>query len=94
MWLLAQCPHRYYHREGQQLYLFPAGEAREVPEEVGQLLLSAHPHKFSLAGHGDDGADSSRGTGMEAPPQDRVVRRTGRPRKVSQAGASKRGAKG
>ena len=94
MWLLAQSPHRYYHRAEQQLYLFPAGEAREVPEEAGQLLLRAQPHKFSLAGTGDDGADASRGAGMEAPPQDWAVRRPGRPRKVSQTGTSKSGAKG
>ena len=93
MWLLAQSPHRYYHREEQKLYLFPAGEAREVPEGVGQLLLRAHPDKFALADFEGYGAESSRGTGMEAPPQDRAVRRAGRPRKVSQTSTSRRGAK-
>ncbi len=93
MWLLAQSPHRYYHREELLLYLFPAGEAREVPEEVGQLLLRAHPNKFALVDFESYGAESSRGTGMEAPPQDRAVRRAGKPRKVSQTSTSKRGAK-
>ena len=82
MRLLARSPHRYYHRAQQQLYLFSAGEIKDVPDEVGQLLLDAHPDRFALV-EVEEGTDTSLGTGLEAPPHDRAVRRPRRSRRVS-----------
>ena len=64
MRLLARSPHRYYHRAQQQLYLFSAGEIKDVPDEVGQLLLDAHPDRFALV-EVEEGTDTSLGTGWK-----------------------------
>ncbi len=40
--------HRYEHRPTRETYVWPAGEAREVPEEVALCVTEAHPNKMRL----------------------------------------------
>ncbi len=96
MQLLILRPHRYYSRAQQRLYIFQPGEVRELPEELGLLLMAAHPDKFSVTEPVMDGETGQEGealgsvdvldsadTGMEEPPQDKVVRRSRKPRSVN-----------
>ena len=91
MQLLILKPHRYYSRSEQRLYLFQTGEVREITEEMGLRLLAAHPDKFAVAdgGIGKDGNLRSDGStadaAVEEPPQDKVMRRSRRPRGVNAA---------
>ena len=97
MQLLILRHHRYYNRAEQRLYLFQPGDVREVPDNLGRMLLAAHPDKFSLA-DGETGQEgslqSSEGlagvadAAMEEPPQDKVVRRSRKPRGVNASGES------
>lgn len=99
MQLLILRPHRYYSRGEQRLYLFQPGEIREVADGLGLRLLAAHPDKFSLV-DGKTGQEGSLQSGgeragvadaaMEEPPQDKLVRRSRKPRGVNAAGESPR----
>ena len=40
--------HRYEHRATRKTYVWPVGEAREVPEEVALSVTEAHPGKMRL----------------------------------------------
>ena len=40
--------HRYEHRPTRETYVWPAGEAREVPEQVALTVTSAHPGKMRI----------------------------------------------
>ena len=42
--------HRYEHRADRETYVWPAGEAREVPEEVALTITAAHPGKMRIQG--------------------------------------------
>lgn len=44
--------HRYEHRATRETYVWPAGEAREVPEEIALTITAAHPNKMRLR-HGE-----------------------------------------
>lgn len=46
MKLFAHSPHVYEDRGARVFVEFAAGQAREVTEAVGSLLLAAHPLKF------------------------------------------------
>ena len=49
---------RYEHRATREVYVWPAGEAREAPEEVALIVTAAHPGKMRLreAGAGEEEA--------------------------------------
>ena len=40
--------HRYEHRATRETYVWPAGDTREVPEEVALNVTAAHPNKMRL----------------------------------------------
>ena len=40
--------HRYEYRATRETYVWPAGEAREVPEEIALTITAAHPNKMRL----------------------------------------------
>ena len=40
--------HRYEHRATRETYVWPAGETREVPEEIALDVTGAHPNKMRL----------------------------------------------
>lgn len=44
--------HRYEHRATRETYVWPAGEAREVPEEIALSVTAAHPNKMRLCDTG------------------------------------------
>ena len=90
MRLRARQTHRYHHRASQVLYLFAPGEEKDVPDEVGQLLLKEHPDKFSLEGEDGIIALGPAVTVVEEAPRDTMERRRGGRRKVlpRQAGGS------
>ena len=51
--------HRYEHRATRETYVWPAGETREVPEEIALNVTGAHPNKMRLrddAGRGTQAA--------------------------------------
>ena len=58
--------HRYEHRATRETYVWPAGEAREVPEEVALTVTAAHPRKMRIREAG------TRGEKAQAPPPERV----------------------
>ncbi|MCH8205975.1 MAG: hypothetical protein IH956_03120 [Chloroflexi bacterium] len=41
--------HRYEHWRTGVVYVWPAGESREVPDEVAQTVTRAHPNKMRYA---------------------------------------------
>ena len=41
--------HRYEHRPTGVTYVWPAGEPREVPEEVARTATRGHPNKMRYA---------------------------------------------
>lgn len=55
--LFAHWTHYYTHfdEKGRRVeYVFPAGEVREVPQDVADLLTAAHPQKLVILGAGED----------------------------------------
>lgn len=55
--VFAHATHYYTHfneRGTRVEYVFPAGEAREVPDDVAIILTAAHPQKLVILGAGED----------------------------------------
>lgn len=70
----ARHTHRYEDRATGRVYVIPAGEARELPDEVASLIVAAHPDKLYFA----DVAETP-GRGATTPAQDRMMRVLPRP---------------
>ena len=51
--------HRYEHRATRETYVWPAGEAREVPEEIALSVTAAHPNKMRLRDDAGRGAQAA-----------------------------------
>lgn len=55
--LFAHWTHYYTHfdEKGRRVeYIIPAGEVREVPQDVAALLTAAHPQKLVILAPGED----------------------------------------
>ena len=80
MKLRASQPHRYFHRATGVLYPFTAGEEKEVPDEVGYLLLSAYPERFNQIVEEVGAVADPLVAAVEEAPGDTMVRRSRRNR--------------
>ena len=83
MFLFAHRGHSYEDRARKVLYVIPIGICRELPDEVGALLLRAHPEKLCDVSREDNPAAHSckksvgavhQDTVVAAPPLDTMVR--------------------
>ena len=83
MLVFAHRGHIYEDRARKVLYAIPVGVCRELPDEIGALLLRAHPEKLCDVSREDNPAvhrcEKSVGavhqdTIMVAPPLDTMVR--------------------
>ena len=90
---------RGYSHLTHEAIVFRKGEAHNVPDAVGSMLIGAHPYEFCQMPDGETEAEHLRQcwllrtsvfptTEMETPPVDRQmepIRHRGRPRKLVEA---------
>ena len=83
MLLFAHRAHSYEDRARKVLYVVATGACRELPDEIGALLLRAHPEKLCDVSREDNPAEHRceksvgavhQDTIMAAPPVDTMVR--------------------
>ena len=69
--LFAKELHIYEDRENKRHWWIPAGEWREVPDDIALFLVAAHPTKLSILVEEEQKYPT---TQIEAPPVDRQMR--------------------